>query len=420
MEKKVRNGGGSTMRPAHVAGATVIDGSGSDPSKLGLTIENGRITRLGVSSAHGERLDAEVLTMTPGLIDAHVHLGLSSPIQPHFSFQISAAEVAADIFATAGATLDAGFTTVRDTGGIDGGVVTAIEKGKVRGPRVLSCGPVQCQIGGHGFYGAEWEPTELWSSHHIPGPCALSMMAGNADELRRNVPEAFRSGASFLKLCVTGGVVSGHDRLTEAQFTGEEIAVAVQEAAARNTYVTVHAHHNQGIRDAVEAGVRCVRARHQPRRIHSGRYCRSRGCPRAHLRRRPATAARHRRSRPRRVDPRPGKGCTRADDACARCRQARRSTDRAGFRSHRSGRDRRGKELSLRAALETPMEALVAATRTNAEILGLSGQVGVIIPGARADLVLWNGNPLEDPELFSDPTNAVLVIQAGRIVKDFR
>ncbi|MBZ6173207.1 amidohydrolase family protein [Streptomyces olivaceus] len=83
-------------------------------------------------------------------------------------------------------------------------------------------------------------------------------------------------------------------------------------------------------------------------------------------------------------------------------------------------RHRRGKELSLRAALETPMETLVAATRTNAEILALSGQVGVITPGARADLVLWSGNPLEDPEPFSDPTNAVPVIQAGEIVKDLR
>ncbi|MEU5274693.1 amidohydrolase family protein, partial [Streptomyces hygroscopicus] len=162
--QSAHNGGGSIMGPAHIVGAAVIDGSGRDPSNLDITIENGRITRLGASSAHGERLDAEGLTMTPGLIDAHVHLGLSSPIQPHFSFQISAAEIAADIFATAGATLDAGFTTVRDTGGIDGGVVTAIAKGKVRGPRVLSCGPVQCQIGGHGYYGAAWEPTELWSS----------------------------------------------------------------------------------------------------------------------------------------------------------------------------------------------------------------------------------------------------------------
>lgn len=82
--------------------------------------------------------------------------------------------------------------------------------------------------------------------------------------------------------------------------------------------------------------------------------------------------------------------------------------------------DRRGDELRLRAELETPVEALVAATKTNAEILGLSDQVGVIAPGMQADLVLWNGNPLEDPTLFSDPANAVLVVQAGRVVKDLR
>ncbi|MFJ6825884.1 amidohydrolase family protein [Streptomyces niveus] len=232
--------GGSTIEPAHAVGATVIDGSGRDPGDVDVTIENGRITRLGTSSAHRERLDAKGLTMTPGLIGAHVHLGLSSPIQPHFSLQISAAEIAADIFATTGTTLDAGFTTVRDTGGVEGGAVTATAKGKVRGPRVLSCGPVQCQIGGHGQYEAG------------------SVMAGNADKLRHNV----------------------------------------------------------------------------------------------------AT------------------------------------------------------ELSLRAALETPMEALVAAPP--------SGQVGVITPGAQADLVLWNGNSLKHPELFPDPTKAVLVLRAGQIVKDLR
>lgn len=135
------------------------DGSGRDPGDVDVGIEDGRTTHVGASGARGECLDAAGLTVTPGLIDAHVHLGLSSPIQPQFSFQISAAELAADIFATAGATLDAGFTTVRDTGGVDGGLVTTIAKGKVRGPRVLSCGPVQCQLGGHGYYGADWEPT---------------------------------------------------------------------------------------------------------------------------------------------------------------------------------------------------------------------------------------------------------------------
>jgi imidazolonepropionase-like amidohydrolase len=420
LEKKVRNGGGSTMGSAHVVGATVIDGSGRDPRNLDVTIENGRITGLGASSVHGERIDAAGLTMTPGLIDAHVHLGLSSPVQPHFSFQIGAAEIAADIFATAGATLDAGFTTVRDTGGIDGGVVTAIAKRKVRGPRVLSCGPVQCQIGGHGHYGAVREPTELWSRHHIPGLCVLSTMSGNAIELRHHVREAFRRGASFLKLCVTGGVVSGHDRPTDTQFTVEEIAVAVQEGAARNTCVTVHAHNNEGIRNAVEAGARCIE--------HGTGLDESTAT---------LMAAREVALVPtfavvdQLLHDTDGAGLAesirdRAKGVREQMTQALAVAEHAGVRiglgSDLIGpaQDRRGTELSLRSALETPREALVAATRTNAEILGLSGEVGVITPGAQADPVLGNGNPLEDPELFSDPTNAVLVIQAGKIVKDLR
>ncbi|WP_370936789.1 amidohydrolase family protein [Amycolatopsis sp. cg13] len=400
-----------------IVGATVIDGSGRDPADGTVAVEDGLLAEPGGS---GERLDATGLTMTPGLIDAHVHLGLASPIQPQFTFQLSAAEIAADIFAAASATLDAGFTTVRDTGGIDGGVVTAIAKGKVRGPRVLSCGPVQCQTGGHGYYGPEWEPTELWSSHHIPGLAALSMMSGNANELRSNVREAFRRGATFLKLCVTGGVVSAHDKLTDTQFTVEEIAVAVQEAAARGTYVTVHAHNNEGIRNAVEAGVRCVEhgtdidestaalmAAHDVALVPTFAVV-------EHLLRDAAEAGLGESIRDRALGVR-----ERMAEALAAAKNAE---VRIGLGSDLIGpaQDRRGEELALRADLETPMEALVAATKTNAEILGLSGEVGVIAPGLQADLVLWNGNPLEHPNLFAAPANAVVVVQAGRVVKDLR
>ncbi|MFD4641612.1 amidohydrolase family protein [Lentzea sp. NPDC058436] len=402
-----------------VVGATVVDGSGRDPADTVVTVEDGRITDLGASTEQGERLDADGLTMTPGLIDAHVHLGLSSPIQPQFSFQISAAEIAADIFATAGTALDAGFTTLRDTGGIDGGVVTAIAKGKVRGPRVLSCGPVQCQTGGHGYYGAEWEPTELWSSHHVPGLVALSMMAGNANELRGNVREAFRRGASFLKLCVTGGVVGRHDRLTDTQFTVEEIAVAVQEASARGTYVTVHAHNNEGIRNAVEAGARCVEHGtdiDEP----TAALMAARGVALV-----PTFAVVEQL-----LHDTAGAGlgeATRERVTGVRERMvtalaiAKAAGVRIGLGSDLIGpaQDRRGEELRLRAQIESPMDALVAATKTNAEILGLP-EVGLIAPGMQADLVLWNGNPLEDPALFADPANAVLVVQAGRVVKDLR
>ncbi|MBB1151797.1 metal-dependent hydrolase family protein [Amycolatopsis dendrobii] len=405
------------MERFQVVGATVADGTGRDPADITVPVEDGLIARPGAS---GERFDADGLTMTPGLIDAHVHLGLSSPIEPQFAFRLSAAELAADIFATAGAALDAGFTTVRDTGGIDGGVVTTIAKGKVRGPRVLSCGPVQCQTGGHGYYGAEWEPTELWSSHHIPGLCALSMQSGNANELRGNVREAFRRGASFLKLCVTGGVVSGHDQLTDTQFTREEIAVAVQEAAARGTYVTVHAHNNEGIRNAVEAGVRCVEhgtdideptaalmAARDVALVPTFAVVEQ-------LLRDTAATGLNESIRERVLGVR-----ERMAEALA---VAKNAGLRIGLGSDLIGpaQNHRGEELALRAALETPMDALVAATKTNAEILGLSGEVGVIAPGSQADFVLWNGNPLENPQLFSDPANAIVVVKAGRVVKDLR
>ncbi|WP_134661640.1 MULTISPECIES: amidohydrolase family protein [unclassified Amycolatopsis] len=400
-----------------VVGATVVDGSGRDPAEVTVTVEDGVIAE---SDASGERFAADGLTMTPGLIDAHVHLGLSSPIEPQFAFRLSTAELAADIFATAGAALDAGFTTVRDTGGIDGGVVTTIAKGKVRGPRVLSCGPVQCQTGGHGYYGAEWEPTERWSDHHIPGLCALSMQSGNANELRSNVREAFRRGASFLKLCVTGGVVSSHDQLTDTQFTSEEIAVAVQEAAARGTYVTVHAHNNEGIRNAVEAGVRCVEhgtdideptaalmAAHDVALVPTFAVVEQ-------LLRDTASTGLNESIRERVLGVR-----ERMAEALA---VAKKAGLRIGLGSDLIGpaQHHRGEELALRAGLETPMDSLVAATKTNAEILGLAGEVGVIAPGFQADFVLWNGNPLENPQLFSDPANAIVVVQAGRVVKDLR
>jgi imidazolonepropionase-like amidohydrolase len=364
-------------------------------------------------------VDLDGMLLTPGLIDAHVHLGVSSPIRAQFGFQLSAAELAADMFATAGYALDAGFTTVRDTGGVDGGVVDVIAKGKVRGPHVLSCGPVQCQTGGHGYYGAAWEPTELWETHHIPGLCALSLMSGNADELRRNVRESLRRGATFLKLCVTGGVVGGHDRLSDTQFSIEEIAVAVEEAAARGTYVTVHAHNNAGIRNAVRAGVRCVEhgtdidePTAQLMREHDVALVPTFAVVEAlmdveSMDLDPATSVKLQGVRKR---------------MASALAVARAAGLRIGLGSDLIGpnQQRRGEELRIRAELESPMQALVSATSVNADILGLGGTVGLIQVGMRADLVAWERDPLQDAKAFADPDMAALVVKAGQIVKEKR
>lgn len=404
------------MTETWFAGGIIADGSGAEPFRADVCVVDGVITRIGTAPASATTVDLDGMLLTPGLIDAHVHFGLSSPIRAQFGFQLSAAEIAADIFATAGRTLDAGFTTVRDTGGIDGGVVDVIAKGKVRGPRVLSCGPVQCQTGGHGYYGAAWEPTELWETHHIPGLAALSLLSGNADELRRNVRESFRRGATFLKLCVTGGVVGAHDSLDDTQFTRAEIAVAVEEAAARGTYVTVHAHNNAGIRNAVQAGVRCVE--------HGTDIDE----PTAKLMREhdvalvPTFAVVDQVMDPESLDLDPS-----ARDRVAGARRrmvtalgiAREAGVRVGLGSDLLGPEqyRRGEELRLRAELESPMQALVSATSVNADILGIGDTVGMLRVGMAADMVAWSRNPLDDARVFADPDMAAFVVKAGRIMK---
>ena len=404
------------MSDVWFAGGIVADGSGSDPAAVDVCVKDGIVAAIGRAPAGATTVDLGGMLLTPGLIDAHVHLGVSSPIRAQFGFQLSAAELAADIFATAGHALDAGFTTVRDTGGIDGGVVDVIAKGKVRGPRVLSCGPVQCQTGGHGYYGAAWEPTELWNLHHIPGLCALSLMSGNADELRRNVRESFRRGATFLKLCVTGGVVGGHDRLADTQFAVEEIAVAVEEAAARGTYVTVHAHNNAGIRNAVQAGVRCVEHGtdiDEP----TAQLMRDRDVSLVPTF---AVVEQLMDTESMDVDPATRDRLVGVRDRMASALEISRAAGlRIGLGSDLIGphQQRRGEELRLRAELESPMQALVSATSVNADILGLGETVGVIRVGMQADLVAWQADPLEDAKVFAEPDMAVLVVKGGRIVK---
>lgn len=405
----------SEVKSLWLHGATLITGTGSDPEQAGILLEAGRITRIGGSAPRGiEVVDCAGLTLTPGLIDAHAHLGMASPILDSVGYGMSVAEIAADMFANCARTLRTGFTTVRDCGGIDAGLAGVVASGKIPGPRIVHCGPIHCQTGGHGHYASEWEPSGLWSGREIPGLRTLAMLADGPDEVRRNARESFRRGAGFLKLCVTGGVISKHDKLTDTQFTFEEIAAAVAEATARGTYVTVHAHNVAGIRNAVMAGVRCVEhgtgideetaalmAERQVSLVPTLAAVEAvirngLGLPSEFAER----AARVRRAM--------------VDGLLA----AKAAGVRIGLGSDVIGPDqsRRGEELTLRAAVESPMEALIAATRVNAGLLGLDSEIGTLEVGKRADLVGFAGNPLEDPKLFADPESIMVVLQNGVIV----
>jgi imidazolonepropionase-like amidohydrolase len=403
-----------------LTGAEVVDGTGMGPRRADVLVEDGRIAAFGQAPASSRALDVTGMTLTPGLIDAHVHLGLSSHVQSSFRRTLSVAERAADMFANAGRMLDAGFTTVRDCGGVDGGLAGVLASGKVRGPRLLQCGPILCQTGGHGHFAAEWEPTAEWDGHGVPGLYQLSLVSDGVDGVRRNAREAFRRGAGFLKMCVTGGVVSTHDKLSDTQFAFEEIAVAVAEASARGTYVTVHAHNNSGITTAVRAGVRCVEhgsfvdertaalmaehgVAHVPTLLVAQRIADdpvAMGLSEESAARAAATLAAMK-------------------DAVLASRAA---GVRVGLGSDLIGPDQDGRasELVLRAALESPMDALVAATSVNAAVLGIADELGSVEVGKRADLVGWRRDPLEDTSVFADTSAVAVVLRDGAVVKDMR
>ena len=404
-----------------IDGAVVVDGTGRDPVATGILIEGGRIARLGGSRPAGTAvLDAAGLTLTPGLIDAHVHIALSSDINASTRYELSVAEIAADMFNNLATTLDGGFTTVRDTGGIDGGISRAVARGLIRGPRVIPSGPIQCQRGGHGHFAAPWEPTQLWREHGIPGLRDVSLLSSGPDEMRANVRESFRRGAEFIKLCVTGGVVSTHDQLSDTQLTVEEIVVAVVEAKARGSYVTVHAHNNAGLRNAIEAGVECVEHGSQID-DEMAALMKEKGV--AHVPTLAVVESLLKDAGAAGIDASIGgrvgaawQGQLDAIQASAAAGVLLGSgSDLIG--PHQLGR---GRELVLRAAAQSPMAALESATRDNARILRISEDVGTVEVGKLADLVLWSANPVDDAEVFGDRDAVALVVQTGRVVRDVR
>lgn len=409
----------TTSRWLH--GATLITATGRDPGPTGLLVDDGRIAQVGGSAPRdAEVIDCTGLTLTPGLIDAHVHMGLASELEPSVGYAMSAAEIAADMFANCAQTLHSGFTTVRDCGGIDAGLARVVASGKVAGPRIVQCGPIHCQTGGHGHYAPEWEPTDMWHGRVVPGLRTLATLSDGPDEMRKNVREAFRHGAQFIKLCVTGGVISTHDKLSDTQFSVEEIAVAVAEAAARGTYVTVHALNGDGIRNAVRAGVRCVE--------HGTGIDEATAALMAErdVSFVPTLAAIE--ALITNVDGLglPGHFAQRAtqvrDAMITALLAARAAGVRVGLGSDVIGPDqsRRGMELVLRADVESPMEALLAATRVNAGLLGLADEIGTLEVGKQADVVAFATNPLDNPKAFADPDSVVLVLQNGVVAKDTR
>jgi imidazolonepropionase-like amidohydrolase len=406
--------------PLLIRGARLIDGSGGDPvAGVDLLIDaRGTIAAIERSGTIDAPAGAQVIdvggrSVLPGLIDAHTHL-LSEPegSYPELvtrTLKESEADRALRGAANAWATLRAGFTTVRNVGGslADRALRDAIVDGRVPGPRMLVANYSIGITGGHCDHSNSVNPEKLSRD-----PDFREGIADGPDAVRRAVRYQVKQGADVIKVCATGGVLSQGDGVGAPQLTPAELRAIVDEANRAGRKVAAHAHGNQGIRDAVEAGVHSIE--------HGSVLDRPTV---AQMRRRgvflvPTTYAGHYVEEAAfggRLSP---DSAAKAKAIAPKMRESFQLAYRSGVKIA-NGSDAgvfphgdNARELAEMVALGmTPKDAILAATSRAAELLGLT-DIGQLAVGFRGDLLVVDGDPLEDISLLKDPK---LVVKDGRV-----
>ena len=401
--------------------ATLLDCTGRDPqSEMRVVVEDGVIRRIGTASGPSGPRDAHVIdcqgrTLMPGLLDAHVHLALLD-LDPAADAALPPAVLALRIKNEIEATLDAGFTTVRDAGGLDWGFKEAVRLGLIRGPRIFISGAFISQTGGHGDHRPR---TSRATFPEVPGLTSESILADGADQVRRAAREVLRRGADQVKVMASGGAASPSDELDHVQFSVDELAAAVDAAGAVGTYVLAHAYGPRAIHNAITAGVRSIE---HGNFLDEATADQMLAADDVYL---VPTIITYELLSAREA----GDGWT--PDMVRKIRQGLTGTyDSLGLAYEKglrigSGSDvlaemqgNKGKEVACQARVMGAMPAIIAATRTNAALMRVEKEAGTVEAGKRADLIVLAADPLQDPAIFGDPKNVRLVMRGGEIVKD--
>jgi imidazolonepropionase-like amidohydrolase len=362
--------------------------------------------------------------LMPGLIDAHWHTMLVRPTPAALlTGDIGHLNLVAGAEATD--TLMRGFTTVRDMGGPAFGLKRAIDEGTVAGPRIFPSGAIITVTSGHGDFRQPFEiPRVIGAPQSRGEQTGAAMIADSPDEVRVRVREQLMLGASQIKLTAGGGVASPHSPLDASTFTDAELRAAVEAAENWGTYVTVHAYTPESIRRAIAAGVKCIEHAHlmdEPTAkliAEKGIWLSTQAFPDELADAFPPGSF----EREKAMEVFAGTDRT--------FRLAKKYKIKTAF-----GTDilfspqlarRQGELLAKLVQWYTPAETLVMATGTNAQLLALSGKrnpypgkLGVVEQGALADLLLVDGNPLENIKLIEDPAkNFLVIMKDGKIYKN--
>jgi imidazolonepropionase-like amidohydrolase len=402
-----------------LANCAVLDGTRNERREdHHVLVEDGWIREVAdrpLRSETAETINLHGRTLMPGLIDAHVHVMAVDAMlgrlaeQPLTLVTMQAGRVLEGM-------LRRGFTTVRDAGGADGGLAEAIAQGLMPGPRLFPSGQALSQTGGHGD--ARPRTRSVTSCACCEYGAGLSRIADGVTECRRAARDELRKGATQIKIMASGGVASPYDPIWNLQYSNEEMRAIVEEARGWHTYVLAHAYTPEAIRRAIDNGVRSIEHANLIDRATAEQVAAAGGFVVPTL----ATYDTLHRF---------GHDLGFSEVNLSKLAEVR----EAGLSSLELlqaagvpigyGTDLLGpmhkyqtREFVLRAEAMAPFDIIRSATTVNAALLNRTGELGVVAPGARADLIALDGDPLADISLLDgEGEHLAMIMKDGALYK---
>lgn len=370
-----------------------------------------------IKTAKADVIDCKGRTLMPGLIDCHVHAMLSE-VNIRYLEAIPLTMMTVRAARLARAMLDRGFTTVRDTGGADWGLRDGIAQGLLPGPRMFIAGRAIGPTGGHS------DARRRTDHEHGECHCCNAMrfcleVVDGADAVRSAAREQLRQGADQVKIMVSGGVASPYDPLDSRQFTLEEISAAVEEAEAFGRYAQAHAYTPDAITRAVSKGVRTIE---HGNLIDEGaaKLMKKKGAYLvANL-----VAYHAMKERAKEFGMTPAmlaKNELVIDGGLKSLEICKRHGIKVGYGSDLLGALQvdQSREFLLRREVLSPIEVIRQATLVGAEIVRMEGKLGELKPGAFADILVVDGDPIKKLELLTGQgENLSVIMRAGRFHKN--
>ncbi len=398
--------------------ARIVDGTAAEPgAPVNVLVEGQHIREVGegISSTGAETIDLAGRTLMPGLIDCHVHviavvanLGANA-LLPDSYVTAKSALVMRDM-------LLRGFTTVRDVGGANAGLVRAVDEGLFPAPRLVISGKALSQTGGHCDFRGPYDDRPTAKTGHTLG--ALGRVCDGVAEVRRAAREEIKGGAKFVKIMANGGCASPTDPIHFFGFAEEEVLAAVEEARNAGTYVSAHLYTDASLRRAIECGV------------HSLEHCNLIRPETAML-----AAAKGAVAVPTQVTYEQlaieGGSLGFPPDSVEKVEVVRSAGMEALEMLHKAGvsmaygtdllgemHRHQSEEFVIRGRVLPAQTVIAAATHIAAKLCRMEGQIGVVAPGAYADLVVVDGNPLADLSLLTrQGAHMPVIMKAGTFAK---